>query len=83
MTSKPTATIDLKRVLSDVQLPALPQSAVQLLNLSQDPENGPPEFAIPIESDPGLTSQGLRFVNSSYFGFAQEISTVRLALTRE
>lgn len=81
MTSKPAATIDLKRVLSDAQLPALPQSAVQLLDLSQDPDNGPPEFAVPIESDPGLASQVLRFVNSSYFGFAHEISTVRLALT--
>lgn len=81
MTSKPLATIDLNRVLAGAQLPALPQSAMRLLELSQDPDNGPPEFAVPIESDPGLASQVLRFVNSSYFGFSNEISTVRLALT--
>ncbi|MDP6442439.1 MAG: HDOD domain-containing protein [Pirellulaceae bacterium] len=74
---KPT----LPELLSGAQLPALPQSAIRLLELSQDPNNGPPEFAVPIESDPGLTGQVLRFVNSSYFGFSQEVSSVRLAIT--
>jgi HD-like signal output (HDOD) protein len=73
--------IDLKKVLSNAQLPALPQSAIRLLELSQDPTNGPAEFAVPIESDPGLTGQVLRFVNSSYFGFSREISSIKLAIT--
>ena len=64
-----------------MQLPALPQSAIRLLELSQDPANGPAEFAVPIEADPGLTGQVLRFVNSSYFGFAREISSIKLAIT--
>jgi HD-like signal output (HDOD) protein len=72
---------DLEKLLSNAQLPALPQSAIRLLELSQDPDNGPAEFAVPIESDPGLTGQVLRFVNSSYFGFRQEISSVKLAIT--
>jgi HD-like signal output (HDOD) protein len=76
-----TPTIDLSELLKNAQLPALPQSAIRLLDLSKDPENGPAEFAVPIEADPGLTSQVLRFVNSSYFGFAGEISTVKLAIT--
>ena len=71
----------LERLLSGTQLPALPQSAIRLLELSRDPDNGPAEFAVPIESDPGLTSQVLRFVNSSYFGFSREISSVKLAIT--
>jgi HD-like signal output (HDOD) protein len=74
-------TVDLKKILNGAQLPALPQSAIRLLELSQDPDNGPAEFAVPIESDPGLTSQVLRFVNSSYFGFSREISSVKLAIT--
>lgn len=73
--------MDLKKILSGAQLPALPQSAIRLLELSQDPSNGPTEFAVPIESDPGLAGQVLRFVNSSYFGFAREISSVKLAIT--
>ncbi|MCS7305115.1 MAG: HDOD domain-containing protein [Thermoguttaceae bacterium] len=62
-------------------LPALPQSAIRLLELSRNPDNGPAEYAQPIEADPGLSSQVLRFVNSSYFGFSQEISNIRQAIT--
>ena len=36
---------------------------------------------MPIESDPGLTGQVLRFVNSSYFGFSREITSVKLTIT--
>ena len=81
MTNADSSTKKLKELLASAQLPALPQSAIRLLELSQDPENGPAEFAIPIEADPGLTGQVLRFVNSSYFGFSREISSVKLAIT--
>lgn len=77
----PATSYDLTRILSHAQLPALPQSAIKILDLSKDPDNGPAEFAKPIESDPGLASQVLRFVNSSYFGFSREISSVKLAIT--
>lgn len=72
---------DLNHILQGAQLPALPQSAIRLLELSQDPKNGPVEFAGPIESDPGLAGQVLKFVNSAYFGFSREISSVKLAIT--
>lgn len=75
------SSLRLESLLAGAQLPALPQSAIRLLQLSQDPENGPAEFAVPIESDPGLTGQVLKFVNSSYFGFAREISSIKLAIT--
>jgi HD-like signal output (HDOD) protein len=74
-------SVDLKKILSADQLPAMPQSAIRLLEISQDPDCGPAEFTIPIEADPGLTIQVLRFVNSSYFGFRNEISNVRQAIT--
>lgn len=74
------ASSSLETLFASAQIPALPQSAVRLLELSQDPENGPPEYALPIEADPGLSTQVLRFVNSSYFGFSREISSVRHAL---
>lgn len=80
MTSALFPSVDLKHALSGAQLAALPQSAIRLLELSQDANNGPAEFAGAIESDPGLTGQVLRFVNSSYFGFSREISSVKLAL---
>ncbi|HEV3342162.1 MAG TPA: HDOD domain-containing protein [Pirellulales bacterium] len=73
--------VDLNRLLAGAQLPALPQSALRILELSQNQANGPPEFAVPIEADPGLAVQVLKFVNSAYFGFAREISSVKLAIT--
>jgi HD-like signal output (HDOD) protein len=79
MTTEPNE--QLQKLLAGAQLPALPQSAIRLLELSQNPDNGPEEFAVPIEADPGLTGQVLRFVNSSYFGFSQEISSVKLAIS--
>lgn len=82
MTSKSSfPQVDLKRVLSSEQMPAMPQSAIRLLELSQNSETGAREFAAPIEADPGLTAQVLRFVNSSYFGFRSEISNVKQAIT--
>lgn len=72
--------IDLHELLESAQLPALPQTAIRLLELSQDASNGPVEFSRPIEADAGLMGQVLRFVNSSYFGFTREISSVKQAL---
>ena len=72
---------DLEQVLANAQLPALPTSAMKLLELSQDSRNGPAEYAMPIEADVGLMGQILRFVNSSYFGFSREIASIQQAIT--
>ncbi len=75
-----TSGIPLEEQLRQAQLPALPQSAIHLLELSRNPDNGPAEYAVPIEADPGLAGQILRFVNSSFFGFRTEVTSVRLAI---
>ena len=67
--------------LKKSQLCALPQSASQMIELSKDPNNGPQEFAKPISADLGLSTQVLRFVNSSFFGFRYKITSIPLALT--
>lgn len=77
----PARPMDLDRLLIGQQLPALPQSAMRLLELSKDPENGPGEYAVPIEADPALAAQVLKFINSSYFGFSREILSVKLAIS--
>ena len=76
-----TTTISLEDVFHSEVLPALPHSAIALLQLSQNTESGPADFAKPIEADPGLLGQVLKFVNSSYFGFSSEIMSVHQALT--
>lgn len=76
-----TTTASLEDVFDAEILPALPQSAISLLQLSQNSESGPADFARPIEADPGLMGQVLKFVNSSYFGFSSEIMSVQQGLT--
>lgn len=76
-----TTTTALEDVFHAEVLPALPQSAITLLQLSQNPDSGPIDFTKPIEADPGLMGQVLKFVNSSYFGFSREIMSVQQALT--
>ena len=72
---------ELIKKIKEAHLLALPQSAVNFLELAKDPANGPSECAIPISVDPGLTSQILRLANSSFFGFRHEITTVQMALS--
>jgi HD-like signal output (HDOD) protein len=72
---------NLEQMLAETQLAALPQTAVRLLALSRDPNSGPAEYARPIDADPGLTGQVLKFVNSSYFGFSQKISSVKVGIS--
>jgi HD-like signal output (HDOD) protein len=77
-----TATIpNLQELLTKSRLPALPQTAVALLRMSQNPDATPVQYTRIIESDPGLVGQVLRFVNSSYFGFSREIASIQQALT--
>ncbi len=71
----------LDQLVTDGQLPALPQSALGVLELSRNPDNGPAEYARRIEADPGLASQVLKFVNSSYFGFGSKVSSVKQGIT--
>ncbi len=81
MSKQQFPSVDLKKILGVGKLPAMPQSAIRLLEISQDPTAGPAEFTTPIEADPGLTLQVLQFVNSSFFGFRNEISNVKQAVT--
>ena len=53
--------IDLKKILNGAQLPALPQSAIRLLELSQDPANGPVALGVlRIEAADGEPGSGDR-----------------------
>jgi HD-like signal output (HDOD) protein len=72
---------NIEEMLATNLLAALPQSATRLLELSRDPNSGPADYAAPIEADPGLTGQVLKFVNSSFFGFAQKISSVKVGIS--
>jgi HD-like signal output (HDOD) protein len=60
------------------QLPAMPHSALSVLKLENDlTKVNINDLARPIEADPGLAAQVLKFLNSSAFGFQSTISNIR------
>jgi len=76
--SKETAFEELRRSLVTGQVPAMPHSALSVLKLDNDiTKVNINDLARPIEADPGLAVQILKFLNSSAFGFQSTISNIR------
>lgn len=69
---------ELSRILMVEQLPAMPHSALTVLQLDNDVAKvNINDLVRPIEADIGLAAQVLKFLNSSYFGFQSTISNVK------
>ena len=76
--SNVSAREELRRTLVAGQLPAMPNSALTILKLENDlAKVNIEDLARPIEADPGLAAQVLKFLNSSAFGFQSTISNIR------
>ena len=76
--SQEFAQDELRQVLVTKQLPAMPHSALSVLKLENDLSKvNIDDLARPIEADPGLAAQVLKFLNSSAFGFQSTISNIR------
>ena len=76
--SNESAFEELRRTLITKQLPAMPHSALSVLKLENDlAKVNIDDLARPIEADPGLAAQVLKFLNSSAFGFQSAISNIR------
>ena len=76
--SSESAREELRKTLITGQLPAMPHSALSVLKLENDlTKVNIDDLARPIEADPGLAAQVLKFLNSSAFGFQSTISNIR------
>lgn len=74
-------TINAQQVLENVKdIPAMPNVIVKALGIIKDDQSGTKELAEIMSYDQALTSQVLKLVNSAYYGFAQEITSVNKAL---
>jgi HD-like signal output (HDOD) protein len=62
------------------ELPTLPSSMAQILNAANDPDSSALDLGRFIAADQALTAAMLRLVNSSYFGFHRQISSVTTAI---
>lgn len=74
-------TINPQEVLDRIkEIPAMPNVIVKALGLIKDDNSGTKELGEIMAYDQALTSQVLKLVNSAYYGFAQEITSVNKAL---
>lgn len=68
---------DLKTIVEDIkELPTLPQVAVTLMDLLDDPNTGAPQINRVMARDPALASKILRLVNSAYYGLSNKVSSL-------
>jgi len=63
------------------ELPAMPNVMVKALKIIKNSETGIKELAEIISADQALSTKVLKLVNSAYYGFHQQITSVNHALT--
>ena len=61
-------------------IPSLPEVVNKVMELVQDPKSSANQMAQIISYDPGLASRVLKMVNSAYYGFEKQISSIQHAL---
>jgi putative nucleotidyltransferase with HDIG domain len=73
---------ELSKKLSDAveKMPAFPKSVQRILELSRDINCPPKELASVIEKDPVMTIKLLRTLNSAYYSFPKQITSVNHAI---
>ena len=70
----------LDRVLRSPRLPSLPTIALDVIDLTQQPNVHIDRIADTIRHDPALSSRILKTVNTSFYGQSQTITTISRAL---
>jgi len=65
-----------------LDVPVLPQAAMQISKLLADPNSDARGFAKVLEADPALSVDVLRIANSAYYGFSQQTTSVKDAVIR-
>ncbi len=61
-------------------LPTLPDVAVRLLDMGEDPDASMKDMARLVERDVALATRILKMVNSSYFGMRREVTSIQHAV---
>ena len=61
-------------------IPSLPEIVNKVIELVQNPKSSASQLAGIISNDAGLTARVLRLVNSAYYGFPKQISSIQHAI---
>ncbi len=70
----------LQEILSCTNLPTLPAVAVQLLELTSDPDVAMSDIAKLVQQDQGLAAKVLKTVNSSFYGLSNPCGSIDRAM---
>lgn len=72
---------DVKKRLDQLySLPPMPQVAMRILQIKDDPDASVDDLAACVELDPSLAAQVVRYARSPFFGFRGEINNIRDAI---
>lgn len=63
------------------EVPAMPNVIMHALNVVKDPESSARELAKIISYDQSLSTKVLTLVNSAYYGFAQQVTSISRAIS--
>jgi putative nucleotidyltransferase with HDIG domain len=67
-------------VESEIQLPALPAVAMEVVDLIDNPRTSASKLGKVISTDQALTAKVLRIANSPFYGFPRKIATIDFAI---
>jgi len=71
----------LRKIYSKIdEIPTLPAVVPKLLSLIESDRTNASDIADVISNDPALASKILKVANSAYYGFSQQISSLKLAM---
>jgi len=71
---------NISDVIKTVQIPTMPTVVSEALNIIENPKSHINQLADVISKDLSLTSQILKLVNSAYYGFPSQITTINKAM---
>lgn len=75
------ASTDIRRIVERIQnLPTLPTVVTRILNLVKSPESCAQDLEEILSKDQSLTTKVMRLVNSSFYGYAGKITTLKQAV---
>ncbi len=71
----------LKLVNKTLELPTLPEVLIKLNQIIAEPESSADDVAKVISTDPSVSTNILRIVNSAYYGLQVRVSSINLAVS--
>lgn len=73
-------TITIEKLITSDEIPTLPEVAIRVIELAQQPEPNFDEMVRVIRADPAIASRIMRTVNSALFGLRGRVTSIEAAV---